>query len=90
MGSQHTHWTPLNRGRTWRPFHRHVRLCWQAVQVERESKLTKILIDKLQPYVLDDKDAFTAWATAESSRLANASKAPSRSIGNRQASDFRN
>ncbi|GAQ87276.1 DnaJ heat shock N-terminal domain-containing protein [Klebsormidium nitens] len=44
----------------------------QAVQVEREHALASLLVGKLALYVQGDRDGFTAWATAEAARLADA------------------
>ncbi|CAA7409858.1 unnamed protein product [Spirodela intermedia] len=44
----------------------------RAVQKEREEKLVVLLKDRLQEYVLGNKDAFTSHAVADVKRLSNA------------------
>lgn len=47
----------------------------QVVQKEREEKLADILKDRLNQYVLGNKDDFVNYAEAEVLRLSNAGNA---------------
>ncbi|XP_024528892.1 chaperone protein dnaJ 10 isoform X2 [Selaginella moellendorffii] len=44
----------------------------KVLQQEREDKLTKCLIARLQRYVDGDKDGFSEWAKSEAQHLSNA------------------
>lgn len=42
------------------------------MQEEREEKLIKLLIDRLEPYIKGQRDAFVESARSESKRLCQA------------------